>query len=82
VIRVSTPICGRWQFVEVTEALHFMRTNLRLALIRQRCLFAPLEARNGFFLDVEAKAGYEFISGSMERGEFRFAKILGWIRQR
>ena len=38
--------------------------------------------RNGFFLDVEAKAGYEFISGSMERSEFRFAKILGWIRQR
>ncbi|MFY9979951.1 MAG: hypothetical protein WAK22_17115, partial [Candidatus Sulfotelmatobacter sp.] len=38
--------------------------------------------RNGFFLDVEAKPGYEFISGSMERGEFRFAKILGWIRQR
>lgn len=39
-------------------------------------------SRNGFSLAVEADAGHEFISGSMERGEFRFAQILGWIRQR
>jgi death-on-curing protein len=36
--------------------------------------------RNGFFIDVEAKAGHEFICGSMERHEFRFAPIAEWIR--
>ncbi len=38
--------------------------------------------RNGFYLKVEAAAGYEFITGSMERHEFRFAEILDWIRLR
>ena len=37
--------------------------------------------RNGFYIEVEAAAGYEFIAGSMERGEFRFVQILTWIRQ-
>jgi death-on-curing protein len=35
---------------------------------------------NGFYIEVEGAAGYEFISGSMERHEFRFAKIVVWIR--
>jgi len=37
--------------------------------------------RNRFYIQVEAAAGYEFISGSMDRREFRFAQILDWIRQ-
>ncbi|HZW93758.1 MAG TPA: type II toxin-antitoxin system death-on-curing family toxin [Candidatus Eremiobacteraceae bacterium] len=37
--------------------------------------------RNGHHIQVEAAAGYEFISGSMERHEFLFARILDWIRQ-
>ena len=37
--------------------------------------------RNGFYIAVEAADGYEFINGSMERQEFRFAKILEWIRK-
>src|SRR5436309_7406138 len=37
--------------------------------------------RNGSYLAVEAMAGYEFIVGSMERHEFRFAQILEWIHQ-
>jgi death-on-curing protein len=36
--------------------------------------------RNGFYIKVEGAAGYEFINGSMERHEFRFAHILVWIR--
>jgi death-on-curing protein len=36
---------------------------------------------NGFYLDVLADEAYEFIAGSMERREFRFAQILGWIRE-
>jgi death on curing protein len=37
--------------------------------------------RNGFYIEVEAEEGYEFIYGSMDRGEFRFAQIVDWIRQ-
>jgi death on curing protein len=36
---------------------------------------------NGFYLEVTADEGVEFIYGSMDRGEFRFAKILAWIRE-
>jgi death-on-curing protein len=37
--------------------------------------------RNGLRIEVGGAAGYEFIAGSMDRHEFRFAKILDWIRQ-
>src|SRR6266478_6120839 len=37
--------------------------------------------RNGFYIEVEGLEGHAFIVGSMERREFRFAQILGWIRQ-
>jgi death on curing protein len=36
--------------------------------------------RNGFYLEVGADEGHRFIEGSLERREFRFAKILEWIR--
>lgn len=36
--------------------------------------------RNGFFIAVESLPGYEFIYGSMDRGEFRFSRIVEWIR--
>ena len=35
---------------------------------------------NGFYLDVIAEEAHEFIHGSMDRQEFRFVKILDWIR--
>lgn len=34
---------------------------------------------NGFYLDVISEEGHEFIVGSMDRHEFRFAQILQWI---
>ncbi len=37
--------------------------------------------RNRFYIEVDAQTGYGFIYGSMDRGEFRFPKILDWIRQ-
>jgi death on curing protein len=37
--------------------------------------------RNGFSIEVEGSKGQAFIEGSMERHEFRFARILNWIRQ-
>jgi len=36
--------------------------------------------RNGFYIDVTAEEGYLFIEGSLARQEFRFGKILDWIR--
>ncbi len=36
--------------------------------------------RNGFFIDSDGKDGCAFIYGSMDRGEFRFARIVEWIR--
>lgn len=37
--------------------------------------------RNGFYVEVDAQEGHEFIYGSMDRHEFRFPQILNWIRQ-
>jgi death on curing protein len=37
--------------------------------------------RNGFYVEIGSAAGYEFINGSIERHEFRFAKILEWVQQ-
>lgn len=37
--------------------------------------------RNGFYLDVAADEGHKFIEGSLERQEFRFGRILEWIKR-
>jgi len=37
--------------------------------------------RNGFYIEVDVLDAYEFVYGSMDRHEFRFAKILEWIRE-
>ena len=55
----------------------FLDGNKRIALTAADVFLR----RNGFYIGVQAAAGYEFINGSMERHEFRFAKILDWIRQ-
>jgi death on curing protein len=36
---------------------------------------------NGYYLEVNTEEGVEFIAGSMDRHEFRFAQILAWIRK-
>src|SRR5579864_6366100 len=36
--------------------------------------------RNGFYMEVEALEGYQFIYGSLDQHEFRFPKILDWLR--
>jgi death on curing protein len=36
--------------------------------------------RNDFYLDINADEGHTFIEGSLARQEFRFGKILQWIR--
>ena len=50
----------------------------------KRIAFAAADVflrRNGLYIEAEAKEGYAFIVGSMERREFRLANILDWIRQ-
>ena len=37
--------------------------------------------RNGFYIEVAALAGVKFIYGSMDRNEYRFPRILDWLRQ-
>ncbi len=37
--------------------------------------------RNGFYIQVDATGGYDFVNGSMERHDFRFPKIVDWIRR-
>lgn len=37
--------------------------------------------RNGFYIDVAAEEGHSFIEGSIARQEFRFGKILAWLRE-
>jgi death on curing protein len=37
--------------------------------------------RNGFRIDVTAQEGFDFIYGSLDRGEFRFGLILDWMRK-
>ncbi|GAC1431166.1 MAG: type II toxin-antitoxin system death-on-curing family toxin [Terriglobales bacterium] len=37
--------------------------------------------RNGVYIEVNELDGYNFIHGSMDRHEFRFHQIFGWIRQ-
>ena len=49
----------------------------------KRIAFAAADVflrRNGFYIEVEAAAGFAFVVGSMERHEFRFIQILEWIR--
>src|ERR1700678_2062574 len=37
--------------------------------------------RNGFYIEIDGLSGHGFITGSMERHEFRMLQILEWIRQ-
>lgn len=35
---------------------------------------------NGYDLETDLRAAYEFMMSSLTNGEFRFAQILGWIK--
>src|SRR5215470_11372247 len=48
----------------------------------KRIAFAAADVflrRNGVYIDVDAQEGFEFIYGSLDRAEFRFAGIVEWI---
>jgi death-on-curing protein len=83
---VFRPQTGYYNSIEeeaaaLTESLAnnhgFLDGNKRVAFIAADVFLR----RNGFTIEVEGLDGYEFICGSMERHEFRFAQILDWVRQ-
>jgi death-on-curing protein len=50
----------------------------------KRIAFAAADVflrRTGSYIEADASDAQGFIVGSMERGEFRFARILEWIRE-
>jgi death on curing protein len=55
----------------------FLDGNKRIAFTAADVLLR----RNGFYIEVDAQAGHEFIRIDGSRGEFRFLKILDWICQ-
>jgi death on curing protein len=69
---------------EATALMESLGNNHGFLDGNKRIAFAAADVflrRNGFYIEVDAQAGYEFIYGSMDCGEFRFPKILDWIRQ-
>jgi death-on-curing protein len=54
----------------------FLDGNKRIAFTAADVFLRP----NGRYIDVAAEEGHRFIEGSLERQEFRFGKILEWIR--
>jgi death-on-curing protein len=50
----------------------------------QRIAFSATDVflrRNGFYIEIDGLDGYAFLYGSMDRDEFRFARILDWVHQ-
>src|SRR5437764_6368759 len=51
----------------------------------KRIAFAAADVflrRNGFCIETDAQGGFDFIYGSLDRGELRFPKIVEWLQQR
>jgi death on curing protein len=84
---VFRPQTGYYDSVEEEAAALMESLGMNHGFIdgNKRIAFAAADVflrRNGFYLDVAADEGQSFIEGSLERKEFRFAKILEWIRGR
>jgi death-on-curing protein len=69
---------------EAAALLESLGTNHPFLDGNKRVAFATTHAfllMNGYDLAVEPNATYEFIFGSIKAGEFRFNRILSWIRK-
>ncbi len=83
---VFRPQIGYYNSIEEEAAalMESLANNHGFADGNKRIAFTAADVllrRNGFYIDVDGLKGYEFIYGSMDRHEFRFAKIVDWIRQ-
>jgi prophage maintenance system killer protein len=61
--------------IEISGGLHGVRDKGTVAAAE------VFLRRNGFYIEVEGLDGHAFVVGSIERHEFRFAQIRGWIRR-
>jgi|SRR5581483_3580119 len=83
---VFRPQVGYYNSIEEEAAalMEFLGNNHGFLDGNKRIAFTAADVflrRNGFYIDVEPSDGHEFIDGSIERQEFRFAQILDWIRE-
>lgn len=84
---VFRPQTGYYDSVEQEAAALMESLGMNHGFIdgNKRIAFAAADVflrLNGLYLDVTADDGYNFIEGSIARSEFRFAKILEWVRGR
>jgi len=82
---VFRPQTGYYESLEEAAALmESLANNNGFIDGNKRTAFAATDVflrLNGFYIDVIAVEGHDFIDGSMERKEFRFRLILDWIRE-
>ena len=83
---VFRPQNGYYDSIEEEAAalMESLRMNHGFIDGNKRIAFAAADVflrLNGFYLDVTADEGYSFIEGSISRSDFRFAKILEWVRE-
>lgn len=83
---VFRPQTGYYNSIEEEAAALMESLGMNHGLIdgNKRIAFTAADVflrRNGFYLEVPADEGHQFIEGSLARQEFRFGKILAWIRE-
>ena len=83
---VFRPQTGYYNFIEEEAAalMESLGNNHGFLDGNKRIAFTAADVflrRNGSYIEVTGTEGHAFIDGSMERHEFRFARILEWIRQ-
>lgn len=82
---VFRPQTGYYNSIEEEAAalMESLGNNHGFADGNKRIAFAATDTFlriNELYLDVSAEEGCEFIYGSMDRHEFRYAQILDWVR--
>lgn len=82
---VFRPQTGYYDSVEEEAAALMESLGMNHGFIdgNKRIAFAAADVflrLNGSYLDVTTEDGYTFIEGSIARSEFRFGKILEWVR--
>lgn len=82
---VFRPQTGYYESVEEEAAALMESLGMNHGFIdgNKRIAFTAADVflrRNGFYLEVNAIEGHEFVEGSLAKQEFKFGKILPWIR--
>ena len=83
---VFRPQTGYYNFIEEEAAalMESLGNNHGFLDGNKRIAFTAADVflrRNGSYIEITGTEGHAFIDGWMERHEFRFARILEWIRQ-